>query len=123
MNAELAQVAESIRNYCVLLDDALAYGRRAAQEHADSDDDYRVAHAQATIRAKDGGATDALAKAHADVATEGVRRRARLAESMDKLALEAIRSRRTQVSAQQTLLNAEEAEVAFSRTGPREVAA
>lgn len=120
--SDLAQIEVNIRHYQKLLDDALSYGVRAATEHSDADDAYRVRHAQVFLEAKDDGATDAQAKAKADVATEGVRKRARLAESMDKLALEAIRSRRTQISAEQSLLGSHREEASYGRTGPREAA-
>ena len=116
--SDLPQIQTNIRHYEQLLDDALGYARRAAAEYSESDDDYRTRHAKEFILAKDGGDTDALAKAKADAATEGIRKRARLAASMDKIAVEAIRSRRTQISAEQSLLGAHREEAAYGRTGP-----
>jgi len=118
--SDLAQIEANVRHYQALLDDALGYAKRAAEEHSTADDEYRVKHAKAFLEAKDGGATDAQAKATADVATEGIRQRARLAESMDKLAIEAVRSRRTQISAEQSLLGSHREEAAYGRMGPRE---
>jgi hypothetical protein len=122
LDEEMRDVAARIRAYADLLDGALSYAKKAAAEYADSDDAYRVAHARAFVEAKDDGSTDALAKAKADLLTEGIRKRARLAEAMNKMAQEAIRSRRTQISAEQSLLNVHKSEADYGRTGPREVA-
>lgn len=116
------EVMDEMVRLSQLLDDALSYAKRAAHEYAEADDAYRVAHAKAFVTAKDGGATDAMAKARADLATEGIRSRARLAEAMNKTAVEAIRSRRTQVSALQTAGNALRAELEIARYGPEAAA-
>lgn len=101
-----------------LLDDALEQADAAVREYSEADDHYRVSHARSFIKAKDGGATDQLAKAMADLATEGVRARARLSEGMAKNRLEAVRSRRAQLSAIQTGGNALRAELDMARYGP-----
>lgn len=119
--ADRHEIEKRLDHYVGLLDDSLAFGRRAAEEYAEADDAYRVAHARTFVEAKDAGATDQMAKAKADLATEGVRKRARMAESMDKLAVEAVRSRRTQVSAEQSKLRAFDAEAEMSRYTPEGV--
>ena len=100
------------------LDDALAYAKRAADEHSEAESDYRAAHAHAFIEAKDAGATDALAKAKADVHAQGAKKRQVLAADMAQVAVEAVRSRRAQLSAAQTAGNAMRAELELARTGP-----
>lgn len=102
-----------------LLDDALNYAKDTAHNHAASDDDYRVAHAKAFVTAKHDGDTDGTAKKKADIATEGTRRAARYWEDMMRVAIEAVRSRRTQISALQTAGNALRAELEMARTGPQ----
>ena len=113
-----AQVLDELTRMSRLLDDALSYARRAAEEYSVADDDYRCQHALAFVSAKDAGKTDAAAKALADLATKGVRQRARLAEQMAQVSLEAIRARRAQLSALQTGGAALRAELELARYGP-----
>ena len=111
-------ILDKLLEFSQLLDDAIEAADDAAEEYAEADDDYRVSHARAFIKAKDGGATDQLAKAMADLATEGIRKRARLSEALSKNRLEAVRSRRAQLSAIQTGGNALKAELDMARYGP-----
>ncbi len=111
-------VMDELLRMSSLLDDALTEADAAVREYAEADDHYRVSHARAFIKAKDGGATDQLSKAMADLATENIRARARLAEGMAKNRLEAVRSRRAQLSAIQTGGNALRAELDMARYGP-----
>lgn len=120
MDQNLAELDATLRDYLKLCDDALAYARRAAIDHAETDDAYRTKLATVFVAAKDDGATDAKAKHLADVATEGIRKRARLAADMQQVSIEAVRSRRTQISAVQSLLAAHRSEVELARTGPDE---
>jgi hypothetical protein len=116
--ADLHELERTLREYMKLCDDALGYARRAALEHAETDDAYRTKLAQVFVTAKDDGATDAKAKHLADAATEGVRKRARLAADMQQVSIEAVRSRRTQISALQSLLAAHKSEAELSKFGP-----
>lgn len=109
------ETADEMRRLNKLLDDALAYLRRQVQEYAEAEDAYRMAHAKAFLEAA--GAAY-LRKATADLATSSQRQRAHLADGMRQAALEAVRSRRAQISAAQSLLAGEREEMAFARTGP-----
>jgi hypothetical protein len=113
------RIEQQLDEYVRLLDGALAFGKKAVEERADADEAYKVAHARAFVTAKAEGSTDALAKASADLATEGLRKRDNLADGMAQMALEAVRSRRTQVSAVQSKMRGFDAEAAYDRTGPR----
>jgi hypothetical protein len=99
-----------------LLDQGLRALREAAHEAASSEDVYRMAHAKAYL-SHDGPQHER--KAAADLATSAERQRAHLADGMRQAALEAVRSRRAQVSALQSLLAAERAEAEFARTSTR----
>lgn len=115
-----ADYAAEFRRMSDLLDDALAYLRRQTVELADAENAYRKARAQAWV-----GVPDATAKQkedHVNAATADDRHRRDLAEGMRQGALEAVRSRRTQISALQSLLNAERAEFELGRYGPQEAA-
>ena len=98
-----------------LLDDALEFLKRQVAEYAAAEDAYRMAHALAFLEAPGIGPAR---KAQADRQTSEQRRRAHLAEGMRQAGLEAVRSRRAQISALQSLLNVVRAEAEFSRTGP-----
>lgn len=98
-----------------LIDAALDYLKVVTQEYARAEDAYRVAHAEAFLKA-DG--TGAHRKALADSVTSKQRQAAHLADGMRTAALEAIRSRRAQLSALQTIANGYKAEADFARTAP-----
>lgn len=104
-----------------LLDDALAFGKRQVREYADTEQAYRVSQAESYLNAPE-GLTAAAKAAWVAGATSGARHRRDIAEGMKQLALEAIRSRRAQLSALQTYMNAEREEAKHERFGP-EVAA
>lgn len=98
-----------------LIDASLDYLKVVTHEYAVSEDAYRMARAEALLRA-DG--TVAEKEAHADLATSKQRQAARLSDGMRVAALEAIRSRRAQLSALQTVANSAKAEMDLARTGP-----
>lgn len=103
-----------------LLDDALSYLGRQVREYADAEQTYRQAKARAWVEAPAGTVPER--EAHVNGLTAEERRAKDLAEGMRQAALEAVRSRRAQISALQTLANQRREEAAFARTGP-EVAA
>lgn len=107
--------AEEMRRLSQLLDDALAYLRSQTVEYAHAEDAYRMSRGRAYLEAE--GTVDER-KAQADLATSPQRQRAHLADGMRQAALEAVRSRRGQISALQSLLNAHRAEAEFVRTQP-----
>lgn len=99
-----------------LLDDALSYLRRATEEYAEAEAIYRVAKAHAWIEVASGTVPEREAAVNGSTAV--LRQKRDLADGMRQAALEAIRSRRGQLSAVQTLANAYREDAAFSRTGP-----
>lgn len=89
--------------------------RTLAQELAEAENAYRKARAVAWMH------TSGTAKEREDsvnAATADERQKRDFAEYMRVAAIESVRSRRTQISALQTLLNAHQAEAQFARTGP-----
>jgi len=112
---DLQRITDELLRLSGLLDDALGYLRKVTQQWAAAEDAYRVAHARAYL-ASEGTAGER--KATADLATSDERRAAHLAEGMRSAAVEAVRSRRAQLSAWQTIGNAVRAEIELARTGP-----
>lgn len=98
-----------------LLDDALAFLKRQTADYAEAEDAYRMARARAYLESA--GTVDER-KSAADLATSEQRQRAHLTDGMRQAALEAVRSRRAQISALQSLLNAYRAEAELAGTGP-----
>ena len=97
-----------------LLDSGLQALRDQATEYADAESDYRQAKARAWLQAPDGTVPEREAWCNGHTAVE--RRRRDLADGMRQAALEAVRSRRGQISALQSLMNAHRAEAEFDRT-------
>lgn len=112
-SAEL--IAEAMR-LSGLLDDALSYLRRQTVEYASSENAYRKAKAEAWLKCPSGTVPEREAAVNAAVADQ--RQVRDLADGMRQAALEAVRSRRAQISALQSMLNAQKAEADFARTGP-----
>jgi hypothetical protein len=112
----LLDAAAEVDRLSRLLDQGLAALRAHSAEFAVAEDAYRLAHARAYM-SHDGPAHER--KAAADLATSAERQRAHLADGMRQAALEAVRSRRAQISAVQSLLAADRTEAEFARTGPR----
>lgn len=102
-----------------LLDDALAFGKRQVREFADHEQAYRKVKAQAWLTAPEGPAPAKAAWVDGQTAEQ---RHARdIAEGMKQMSMEAIRSRRAQLSALQTYMNAEREEAKHERFGPEMV--
>ncbi len=108
-------LADEMARLSALLDDALGYLRRVSAEWAESEDAYRMSRARAVLEAV--GTVDER-RAQADMATSQQRRRAHLDDAMKQAALEAVRSRRAQISALQSIAAAHRAEAEFVRTAP-----
>jgi len=100
-----------------LLDDALGYLRRSVGEYAAAEAAYRQEKAKAWLTAPAG--TVAEKEAHVNGSTAELRKQRDLADGMRQAALEAVRSRRAQLSALQSIAAAHREEAAFDRTGPR----
>ena len=113
--AELDGLAEEARRLSGLIDRGVAALRQAAVAYADAEHAYRLAKARAYLETE-GTVAEREAVVYGLV---GDLRRARdLADGERLAALEAVRSRRTQLSALQSLLAAHRSEADFARTGP-----
>ena len=108
--------AEAMR-LSALLDKGIAALREASVEYAQAEHDYRERKAMAYLETESG--TVAEREAHVYALVGDFRRRRDLADGQRLAALEAIRSRRGQLSAVQTLISAYKSEADFARTGPR----
>lgn len=109
-----------------LIDAAIEALKNTSVEFARAESDYRKAKAEAWVRCPNDDAgvkagerewTAARREAWVDADTADLRYKRDLADGMRQAALEAVRSRRAQLSALQTFLNAEKAEADFARTG------
>lgn len=109
-------MAEEMARLSRLLDQGLQALRDQAREVAESEQAYRRLKAEAWLQAPEGTVSER--SAWVDGKTADARFARDLAEGMRTAALEAVRSRRTQVSALQSLLAAHRAEADFARTGP-----
>jgi hypothetical protein len=108
--------AEAMR-LSALLDKGILALRDAAVVYAHAEHAYREKKSMAYLETESG--TVAEREAHV-YAIMGEHRLARdLADGERMAALEAVRSRRTQLSAVQSLLAAHKSEADFARTGPR----
>jgi hypothetical protein len=118
--------AEAIR-LSNLLDSGITALRTASKDVALAENAYRKARSEAWIRCPNDEAgvkagerewTAARREAWVDAETADLRYKRDVAADMRQSALEAVRSRRAQLSAIQTFANAEREEAAFARTGP-----
>jgi hypothetical protein len=110
----VTEVADEMRRLSRLLDQGLAALRDQSRELAEAEREYRRAKALAWVEAPAGTVPEREAWVNGHTAE--LRYARDLADGVRQAALEAVRSRRTQVSALQTLLNADREEMAFSRT-------
>lgn len=108
--------ATEVHRLSTLIDDGIRALKQYAQETAVAEYDYRKAKAIAWQTAPPG--TVPMREAWVDAETAEQRQRLDLAEGSRSAALEAVRSRRQQLSAVQSLLAAYKAEADFARTGP-----
>lgn len=111
----MTEYAEDMARLSRLIDQGLATLRDQSRELAESEEAYRIAKAQAWGRAPDG--TVAQREAWVDGITAAARKRRDLADYTRSAALESVRSRRTQVSAIQSLLAADREEAGLIRQG------
>lgn len=111
-----------MRRLSDLLDKGLEALRSYAREYAAAEAAYRKSKAEhwiTTPRIRDGEKITVFDRqAQVDAATADLRMVRDLAQDMRQAALEAVRSRRAQLSALQSLLAAERAEAEFARTAP-----
>jgi hypothetical protein len=113
---DLGKSIEEVARFNTLLDNGLRSLRESAVEVAQAEFDYRKAKAIAWQTAPAG--TVPMREAFVDAETAEQRQRLDLAEGLRSASLEAVRSRRQQLSAVQSLLAAHKAEADFARTGP-----
>lgn len=116
MTPVAALVAEMSR-LSGLIDNGVTALSKAGHDLADAEHAYRIQKAAAWSQAPDGTVPEREAWVNQRTADE--RRTRDKAEATRVAALEALRSRRTQLSALQTVANAYREDAAFSRTGPQ----
>jgi hypothetical protein len=123
----LDQAANEALRLSHLIDAGIEALREQSTKLADAESAYRKAKAEAWLRCPNDDAgvkagerewTAARREAWVNAHTADARRERDIADGMRQAALEAVRARRTQVSAIQSLLAAEREEAAFARTGP-----
>lgn len=122
------EMAAEVERLSGLIDDGIKVLRQQSIALAESEMTYRKSKAQSwvTCPTDDPGVkagerewTAARREAWVNGDTAELRRDRDLAEAMRQTALEAVRARRAQLSALQTLLNAHAAEANLAGTGPR----
>lgn len=114
-------MATEVERLSTLLDEALDELRENAVDLANAEFAYRKAKAEAWARVTDEmpKGTVPLKEAWVNAQTAELRLVRDMADLMRQAALESVRSRRTQVSACQSILSAATEEMRFDRTGPR----
>lgn len=118
MNDDLAELARELRRLSSLLDRAVQALRVAGADHANAEHAYRLARGVAWAETAGQGMVVAERDALVDSVTADRRRERDLSAALEKSALEAIRARRQQLSALQSLMAGLREETAFHRTGP-----
>lgn len=98
------------------LDQAHSELVRYTRMAANSDSQYKIEWSKAFLRSP--AKTEKMRAAEADLETAEQRRQRHLDEGMKVSALEAVRSKRGQLSALQTISNAMREEAALGRTAP-----
>lgn len=108
---------EQMRVLSRQLNEALSFLHTKVIEYADAEATYRKAKARAWVeQPKSKDTVAAQREANVDAATADERRDRDIADGLRQAALEAVRSRRAQISALQTLMNGYRAEAEFVRT-------
>jgi hypothetical protein len=113
---EIEALAAEANRLSALLDKGIMALRDAAVTYAHAEHDYRERKAMAYLETESG--TVAEREAHVYAIMGDYRLRRDLADGERLAALEAVRSRRTQLSAVQSLLAAHKSEADFARTRP-----
>jgi|AntDeeMinimDraft_6_1070357.scaffolds.fasta_scaffold16471_3 hypothetical protein len=121
------EAADELRRLSRLIDGGIEALRDQAHALAEAENSYRRSKAEAWLRCptdepgvKSGERewTAARREAWVNAETGDLRMARDIAEGVRQAALEAVRARRTQMSALQSLLAADRAEAEFARTGP-----
>jgi hypothetical protein len=113
---DLPTLAGEAQRLSTLLDRGVQALREASIEYANAEHAYRRAKAEAYLTSE---GTVGEREAQTYVMVGDLRHARDLADAGRTAALEAVRSRRTQLSAVQSLLAAHKSEADFSRVGPR----
>ena len=113
---DLAEMTAEVRRLSRQLDNGLDVLRETAESLAQAEAAYRKAKALAWVKFTEG--TAGYREAQVDADTAELRYKRDVADGVRKAAIESVRSRRTQISALQSLLAAHKAEAEFSRTAP-----
>lgn len=126
MSIELLRAAQEMERLSVLLDQGLTNLREHAVAYAAAERDYRKAKAVAWVEAprgeKRGEWTAAERECWVNAATADDRYKRDIVDGLRQAALEAVRSRRQEISAWQSILAADRAEAEFARVGPERAA-
>ena len=109
----LDELAAEARRLSELIDRGIATLRDASKQYADAEHEYRFAYAKAYLESS-GTVGEREAQVYVEVGA--LRRDRDHADGIRTAAVEAVRSRRTQLSAVQSLLAAQKAEAEFVRT-------
>jgi hypothetical protein len=115
MIIDLPTLMDEAERLSSLLDKGVQALRDAAVSVAKAEHEYRRAHAEAYLSTS---GTVGERDAQAYLMIDDKRFQRDVAENAKLAALEALRSRRAQLSAVQSLLTAHKAEADFARTGP-----
>lgn len=110
----LVEMMSEARRLSSLLDAGLKALREAARDYAAAEADYRKQRARALLQSTAGTVSEREAVADLDAAEARLARDT--ADGMRTAALEAVRSRRQQLSALQSILAAHREEAAYDRT-------
>lgn len=122
------EIAEEMRRLSTNIDKGIAELSLQSMALAEAEHEYRKVKAQKwsecptdppSVKAGEREWTAARREAWVNAESAGARYERDLAEGNRQTALEAIRARKTQLSAAQTLANAHAAEADLARTGPR----
>lgn len=112
----LPELTSELLRLSRLLDAGIEALQEHARGYAEAENAYRKARARAWLEITDGPV--AQREAQVDGATADDRMRRDISDGMKRAATEAVRSRRQQISALQSLAAAHRAEAEFSKFGP-----
>lgn len=110
---DLSDLIVEARRLSTLIDKGVEALRESSREVAEAENAYRHAKARAWVTVEGDLARER--EAHVDAATADMRMLRDLAEAKRASALEALRSRRAQLSALQSILNVQRSEIELAR--------
>jgi hypothetical protein len=111
---DLRGMLDELRRVTTLIDEALDQLRASSRDYADAEHAYRQARAKAWLAAR---GTVNERESMVELRCGDLRYARDLADGLRSASVEAIRSRRAQLSALQSVLAASRAEVELARTG------